>query len=451
MIKLVKKVASELWLVKARLGAYIGSFLIIQILFSLLLLAKNATAAETFARSFVVAFLASTGLIIYGFITKNENISFIFSLLLLLGVMLISINEPISGDASFLEKHKNTIHIIAAALFAIILRIILRFLSYGVFENPLLICTVLCGINVIIYSLLFLFGNDVYGVKVSVMGINLCEIAKVVYILTLAYLFSESQISSKTRLIVSLTVLFINCSALFMLSELGTACILFVCYMFAQFLYGENKHTLVVFISFLIVIALSFFMVVFIHNNQSLGSTSLPRIIGDNVDKIYYRIFSSKSSYQMEKALLATLNGGLLGATEYNVDVPIVESDFVVVSLVQRFGLLSFITYIIGLVCIVVMCCRAAISKVKKNKDNSILFVFGMLGFFSIITQSICSILMGIDLFPIIGICAPLIDAHGSNLMVTSGIILCVLQGLSNNPERSKKDENRERIHRIKD
>lgn len=450
MINSAKIIISKLWLVKARLGVYLGSFLIMQILFSLLLLAKNATAAETFAQSFVVTFLASTGLIIYGFIAKNENISFIFSLLLLLGLMLISINEPISGDASFLEKNKNTIHIIAAALFAILLCIILRFLSYSVFEKPILICTVLCGINVVIYSLLFLFGNDVYGVKVSVMGINLCEIAKVVYILTLAYLFSETQISSKTRLIVSLVVLFINCAALFMLSELGTACILVVCYIFAQFLYGENKHTLVVFISFLIIIALSFFMVVFIHN-QSIGSTSLPRIVGDNVDKIYYRIFSSKSSYQMEKALLATLNGGLLGSTEYNITVPIVESDFVVVALIQRFGLLSFIAYIIGLVCIVVMCCRAAIVKVEKNKDASLMFVFAMIGLFSIMSQSICSILMGIDFFPIIGICNPLIDAHGSNLMATSGIILCVLQGLSNNSGRSGKGENRERIHRIED
>ena len=444
MINSVKNFVSELWPYRARLGVYLASFIVIEVLFSLLLFAKNAAAAETFARSFVVAFLASSGLIIFGFYTKNVNISFLFSLLLLLGVVLICINEPVAADASFLESIRDAEHIIVAVIFTITLSVSLRIISGRAFEKPLLICAILCSINALIYSILFLFGNDTYGVKVSFMGINLCEITKVIYIIALAYLFSDSQFSYITRLKASLAVLSINCFALFLLSELGTACIMMAVFLIAQLLFGQTKHTLIVFISFFLIMLLGILTVLWLHNRSSM-----PQIITDNIDKIYYRLFSSSSSYQMEKALLASLNGGMLGATDFNVDVPIIESDFIVVALVQRFGLVFFIAYIIGLSLILVMCCRAAYEKTEQEYNNSMMFVFAMLGLFSVIIQSICSILMAFNCFPIIGICNPLIDAHGSNLMVTSGIIVCVLQGL-NRSGRSEKGEKREKIHRIK-
>lgn len=251
-----------------------------------------------------------------------------------------------------------------------------------------------------IYAVLLVFGKDVYGTKawliVGGFSFQLTELTKVLTLLIYGLVFTDTDLTPDQRLKQALIILVVNGVALLMVNELGTLCILGLTFFLMGWIYLPDVRKLVALALVLVVMASAVLGVCYLCSMalhpaadpeateaiEPTASTEATEATGETAaaetapatepsgdgekkeeknlvekalslgDKIW-RKFKLRVDLMLNPETVDPLDGGyqtakaqnalslstLLGS-HYEVDIPVVQSDYIFTFLVLKMGVL---------------------------------------------------------------------------------------------------------------
>lgn len=259
------------------------------------------------------------------------------------------------------------------------------------------------------------------GLWLSIGGfsIQLTEFLKPVFVLFHAVLI---YLDVDKKLLYSSIMLIINAVFLLLLSELGTLLVLMLIWITFTLFFMKvriSKKALVM-LSCIAILGIVFAVIVMLCIKSG---KKVPTFAEIAFTKIYKRftIFNNLDSisqedigYQASQARKAIINGGLWGSTE-KIPIPVEESDYVFVSLINRMGIvfamLVFVLFIIMTIKVITLALNF-----ESNKFIQTFFIGSVL---QIVYPMIVNVLGTTNFLLMTGIAIPFFSHGGTNLLIS--------------------------------
>jgi len=311
------------------------------------------------------------------------------------------------------------------------------FIVYRIFNTKLKSFTLIYwGLSMALFLLTAIFGVEFRGAKnwidLGVISVQPAEIIKILYVLSIASIFTKVKISSsrliktnfdkieaeklkKKRLVTAVLITLSNAAFLVLQTEWGTMLLFFSIYMSYVYIYGESKKFLL--LNLLLVLVAG-----------SLG-TVLTSHIGDRVAMwIDPWADAERKGYQIIRSISAIRAGGFKGTgigLGYPDLIPIVESDFIFSLICEEMGVLGGIGVMMVYFLLVYRGFKIALSTTNTFNKAVATGLSVMLGI-----QTFIIVGGVIKLIPLTGITLPFISLGGSSMLSTF-IIMGILQAIS--------------------
>jgi rod shape determining protein RodA len=278
-------------------------------------------------------------------------------------------------------------------------------------------------------NVLLLIGVDLFGIsvlgakrwlKIPILGLTIqpSEFMKTNMMLMLAYQIYKNPPDKNGYSFIELIKLSAYILIPFLLiakePDLGTALILLIVGFGTLIIVGIKRK---------IIISGFIFLIFFIPFSYNFLLKDYQR---DRINK-----FIGKPSYQVEQALIAIGNGGLMGKTKETSTqtqlkfLPIASSDFIFAYYSERFGFIG-VVILVGMYFFLVYYILSYVDKLKK--DYFAMPMFAGVGLM-IFIYSYVNISMTIHLAPVVGVPLPLMS-HGGTSFINFMIIFGILENL---------------------
>ena len=267
------------------------------------------------------------------------------------------------------------------------------------------------GISFLVITLLF--GQEYYGAKnwliIGSFSIQPSELSKVCFVFVGAS--TMDRLVKKRNLILFIVYSVVICGCLALMNDFGTALIFFCAFLVIAYLRSGSVGTLA-----LAITALAFAGVVALkiapHALQRFASWR--HIWEDPLD----------SGYQQTKALMCMASGGFLGlgaGRGWMGNVFAADSDMVIATIAEEWGLLMVIMIILSIVALSVFVVRSA------SVGRSSFYTIGACTASSIIlVQVILNALGTVDVLPLTGVTFPFLSNGGSSMIGAWGLLAFV-------------------------
>jgi len=344
----------------------------------------------------------------------------IISVLLLIGIGLLSLYSSSLGRGDFLNFRKQIIFF----GIGIFLMIFLSFFDWrSLRENPYLIL-ILYFLCLLLLAGLFFLAPEIRGVrswyKIGPISIDPIEFTKIVLIILLAKYFSMRHIEMYRvrHILLSGFYILIPASLIFLQPDLGSVLILFALWIGILIISGiKLRHFLILVFCLLLIFILSWLFI--LKDYQK-----------DRIISFIYPIDPLGISWSQNQAKIAIGSGGIFGQgigqgsqTQYGF-LPEPQTDFIFSVIAEETGLLG-VTVLLFLFSIFIW--RILKIAISAQTNFPRLFASGLA--ILLISQIFIHIGMNLGLLPIIGIPLPLISYGGSSL-ITMSIGLGILQSI---------------------
>ena len=248
------------------------------------------------------------------------------------------------------------------------------------------------------------FGREYYGAKnwlvIGSVSLQPSELSKVCFVFVGASALDRIVTKRNIFMFIGYSVLICGCLAL--MNDFGTALIFFCAFLVIAYLRSGNVGTLG-----LAITALGFAGVVALK----IAPHALRRFA------TWRHIWETPldGGYQQVKALICMASGGLLGlgpGQGWMKNVFAADSDVVVATLTEEWGLLMFIMVILSMVSLAVFCVRSA------AVGRSSFYTIGACAAASImLVQVILNALGTVDVLPLTGVTFPFLSNGGSSVI----------------------------------
>ncbi len=267
------------------------------------------------------------------------------------------------------------------------------------------------GIGFLVITLLF--GQEYYGAKnwlvIGSFSIQPSELSKVCFVFVGAS--TMDRLVKKRNLILFIVYSVVICGCLALMNDFGTALIFFCAFLVIAYLRSGSVGTLA-----LAITALAFAGVVALkiapHALQRFASWR--HIWEDPLD----------SGYQQTKALMCMASGGFLGlgaGRGWMENVFAADSDMVIATITEEWGLLMVIMIILSIVALSVFVVRSA------SVGRSSFYTIGACTASSILlVQVILNALGTVDVLPLTGVTFPFLSNGGSSMIGAWGLLAFV-------------------------
>ncbi|MBQ7340677.1 MAG: FtsW/RodA/SpoVE family cell cycle protein [Oscillospiraceae bacterium] len=266
----------------------------------------------------------------------------------------------------------------------------------------------LAGIGFLLITLLF--GQEYYGAKnwlvIGSFSIQPSEFSKVCFVFVGASTMDRLVKKRNLFLFIGYSVLICGCLAL--MNDFGTAMIFFVAFLVIAYLRSGNLGTVG-----LALTALGFAAVLILK----IAPHALRRF--DSWRHIWEN--PSTTGWQQTQALMCMASGGFLGlgaSRGYMKHIFAADSDVVIATLSEEWGLLMVLLIVAALVGLALFSLRSA------SMGRSSFYTIGACTASTImLVQAILNALGTVDLLPLTGITFPFLSNGGSSMMCSWGLL----------------------------
>ena len=291
-------------------------------------------------------------------------------------------------------------------------------------------------IIVLLYLFLLVFGANINGTKawINVAGttFQVTEVIKVVTFCALAAIFA-SDYTDKKKMVYALSLIFVNGIFLALIKELGTLVVLTLIFLIFVFMFIEPiKYFAITVITMFTMVVGGVGSVFFLSrfNNEGVKDFVLVEIGAAIWGKLKNRILLLTaidtldpygSAYQALTAQKAIRLGGLFGSN-YQLSIPVEESDYVFVSLILNMGIILAILVVILFLCLLLSGIRIYTNSEKKLEQCTAAgFIYAMF------LQSLLTMLGSTNAFLLMGLPIAFLSAGGSNQMMLFTMLFYIL------------------------
>ena len=446
-------------------------------------------AAEEYLNVIIPVFIITEILIFFCELFKSNSIYTIICVALIyfgvsIQLMIKHSTEKVTKlAASTLVLHA-TVGVVAAVL-------LLPLLSY--LTKKKLLSTVLSilgsGGFYAILTVLKLMGKSSSGttawVNIGGFSLQLTELTKILFVLSIALIFSHPTISDKRKVFYSTAVFLFHTAFLFLTNEFGTLVVMFLVFIVYGLIYLKSVKKLAVSLLAIAIIAaggvalcnsaynacyheaygetksdISSLSNIFeeqtpeeilaIRENEKQyvtvdeeGNTVNPLIeyekahpVQGTASKIYRKLYNrlavmlnyekykdNDNAYQVTQAKKQLLVSDLLG-NNYHQNVPVIESDYVFLYVISRMGAIVGIIVIFMLIAMFL----ATTPVLLKRNDRFSAFGFGLVG--CQVIQSLISAGNAICIIPTVGVPFAFLSLGGTSTMINFITVLFIIYAL---------------------
>ena len=270
------------------------------------------------------------------------------------------------------------------------------------------------GIGFLLITLLF--GQEIYGAKnwlqIGPMSLQPSELSKVCFVFIGAS--SMDRLLRKKNLILFIAYSVTICGCLALMNDFGTALIFFMAFLVIAYMRSGSVGTIG-----LAVTALGFAGVVALK----IAPHALRRF--DSWRHIWE--VPLDAGYQQTRALMCMASGGFLGLGAnqgYMENIFAADSDVVVATICEEWGLVIFVLMVLSIVALGLFCVRSA------SVGRSSFYVIGACTAAGILlTQVILNALGTVDVVPLTGVTFPFVSNGGSSMLGAWGLLAFVKAG----------------------
>ena len=267
------------------------------------------------------------------------------------------------------------------------------------------------GVGFLLITLLF--GQEIYGAKnwlqIGPMSLQPSELSKVCFVFIGAS--TMDRLLRKKNLILFIGYSVTICGCLALMNDFGTALIFFVAFLVIAYMRSGSVGTLG-----LAITALGFAGVVALK----IAPHALRRFAS------WRHIWEVPldAGFQQTRALMCMASGGLLGLgvnQGYMENVFAADSDVVVATICEEWGLIVFVLMVLSIVALGLFAVRSA------SVGRSSFYVIGACTAASILlTQVILNALGTVDVVPLTGVTFPFVSNGGSSMIGAWGLLAFV-------------------------
>ena len=270
------------------------------------------------------------------------------------------------------------------------------------------------GIGFLLITLLF--GQEIYGAKnwlqIGPMSLQPSELSKVCFVFIGAS--SMDRLLRKKNLILFIAYSVTICGCLALMNDFGTALIFFMAFLVIAYMRSGSVGTIG-----LAVTALGFAGVVALK----IAPHALRRF--DSWRHIWE--VPLDAGYQQTRALMCMASGGFLGLGAnqgYMENIFAADSDVVVATICEEWGLVIFVLMVLSIVALGLFAVRSA------SVGRSSFYVIGACTAAGILlTQGILNALGTVDVVPLTGVTFPFVSNGGSSMLGAWGLLAFVKAG----------------------
>ena len=264
------------------------------------------------------------------------------------------------------------------------------------------------GIGFLLITLVF--GQDYYGAKnwlvIGPLSVQPSEFSKVCFVCAGAA--TMDKIMTKRNLILFIGYSAILCGCLALMNDFGTALIFFCAFLIIAYMRSGSVGTLA-----LAIAALAFAGVVALK----IAPHALRRFA------TWRHIWEAPldGGYQQTRALMCMASGGLLGlgaGQGWLKNVFAADSDLVVATISEEWGLIMFVLIIVSVVALALFAVRASVVGRGSFYTISSCTAAGIL-----LIQVILNALGTVDLVPLTGVTFPFVSNGGSSMIAAWGLL----------------------------
>ena len=264
------------------------------------------------------------------------------------------------------------------------------------------------GVGFLLVTLLF--GQEYYGAKnwlvIGSVSLQPSELAKVCFVFVGAS--SVERIVTKRNLVLFIAYTVGLCGCLALMNDFGTALIFFCAFLVIAYMRSGNVGT----------IALACTSLVFAG---VLALRIAPHALQRFASWRHIWEVPLDGGYQQTRALMCMASGGLLGVGAGNgmmKHIFAADSDMVVATLAEEWGLLMVLMAILCIVVLAFFCVRSA--AVGRNS----FYTIGACTAVSILlVQTILNALGTVDVLPLTGVTFPFLSNGGSSMLCVWGLL----------------------------
>ena len=270
------------------------------------------------------------------------------------------------------------------------------------------------GIGFLLITLLF--GQEIYGAKnwlqIGPLSLQPSELSKVCFVFIGAS--SMDRLLRKKNLILFIAYSVTICGCLALMNDFGTALIFFMAFLVIAYMRSGSVGTIG-----LAVTALGFAGVVALK----IAPHALRRF--DSWRHIWE--VPLDAGYQQTRALMCMASGGFLGLGAnqgYMENIFAADSDVVVATICEEWGLVIFVLMVLSIVALGLFAVRSA------SVGRSSFYVIGACTAAGILlTQVILNALGTVDVVPLTGVTFPFVSNGGSSMLGAWGLLAFVKAG----------------------
>jgi len=266
----------------------------------------------------------------------------------------------------------------------------------------------IAGIGFLVITLLF--GQEIYGAKnwlvIGSFSIQPSELSKVCFVFVGAS--AMDRLMKKRNIIMFIAYSVMMCGCLALMNDFGTALIFFCAFLVIAYLRSGSVGTLA-----LALTALGFAGVLALR----IAPHALQRFAS------WRHIWEDplQSGYQQTRALMCMASGGIMGlgaGQGWMRNVFAADSDMVIATITEEWGLVMLILLVISVVALAVFTARSAVVG-----RSSFYTIGGCTASSIMVVQVILNALGTVDVVPLTGVTFPFLSNGGSSMICAWGLL----------------------------
>lgn len=326
--------------------------------------------------------------------------------------MLLSISFIIIARLSYDKALKQFVIVAAVTFICFFIPLFIKIL-----KNLPYLTWVYCIAGIIMLGVVLVMGRITYGAKISInlgfFAFQPSEFVKILYVLFLAAFLSKSQ--SFKRIVISAVFAGLHVIILVFSSDLGSALIFFIVYVFMVYVATGQARWLGV---------------------GAVGGTLASLIAYKLFSHVRIRVLAYRDpwsvidneGYQVAQSLFAIGTGSWLGMGMYKglpESIPVVTQDFIFSAIAEEFGGFFAISLIL-------ICLSTFLTFIKIAMAHQSMFykLTGLGMGMTYAVQTVLTIGGAIKFIPSTGVTLPLVSYGGSSVLCTL-ITFAIIQGIS--------------------
>lgn len=288
--------------------------------------------------------------------------------------------------------------------------------------------------NVVVYSILFLFGTSINGskawIRIGSISLQLTEITVFIAVYLFAVILA-SRMTNKEKMLYSVVVLLLNSLGLIFVKEVGSLVVLCGTFVIVSFIYVENRKGLaIIFGSGMLCLVVGAIGAWLLAKSYANGiQNPLTALSADLVNKILHRFqvvlnpaFDPYGlGYQAGLARKTQIMASLFGSPYY-FSIPVGSSDYAFISLIGKFGNVGGFVVMGGYL---LMYFQAEKIWVNATDKHDKVLVTGLCS--ALILRALFTIAGCCNLIPLSGLPSPFLSSGGTAMLINLITLLYTL------------------------